>query len=121
MSGNTHNASRHIFADHALAYARQGYLVLPVRGTKQPSIKDFTRTRKYYELATNAPSQIKRWIAKFADHNIGLVPGPRLVVIDIETDPAPPVHSPGTRMQPSSATHVNENRPHRRRWLSPLL
>ncbi len=40
------------------------------------------------ELATNAPSQIKRWITKFADHNIGLVPGPRLVVIDIETDPA---------------------------------
>ncbi len=62
--------------------------MLPVRGTKQPSIKDFTRTRKYYELATNAPSQIQRRIAKFADHNIGLVPGPRLVVIDIETGPA---------------------------------
>ncbi len=67
--------------EHALALAKLGYRVFPV-GNKKPAIKDFSGRYQFYELATNAPCQITKWWTKKPNANIGIAPGPRLVVFD---------------------------------------
>jgi hypothetical protein len=72
--------------DHALALARRGYRVFPVL-EKKPALRDFSGRHTYYQLATDAPSLIKRWWTRRPYANLGVAPGPRLVVLDVEDGP----------------------------------
>jgi hypothetical protein len=73
--------------DSALAYAARGFRVFPVKD-KRPAIKDFTGALTFYQLASNAPCMIKRWWTKHPDANIGIAPGPDLVIFDPENKTA---------------------------------
>ena len=65
--------------EQALEYAKLGYRVFPVIN-KKPAFRK--RGSYFYELATNAPCQITKWWTKKPNANIGIAPGPRLVVFD---------------------------------------
>jgi len=71
-------------AEYALAYARLGWSVFPIRpGEKSPMLKTWEKFQK--EKATD--DQIKHWWKKWPDANIGLVTGfvSDLIVLDLDS------------------------------------
>jgi hypothetical protein len=67
--------------DHALALARRGFRVFPLKeNSKLPAIKDWPTK------ATTVEAQIRKW---WADHefNIGVATGQGLVVLDYDMKP----------------------------------
>src|SRR5690242_16673505 len=67
-------------AEAAVAYAEQGYFVLPLQpGGKAP------RTRRGFHDATNDVDIVRRWWEEQPDSNIGIVPGfSGHVVVDVD-------------------------------------
>ena len=65
--------------DYALAHARQGFRVFPLRpNDKRPAIA------KWPERATTEKETIEHWWIENPDYNIGVATGKGLVVLDID-------------------------------------
>lgn len=62
----------------ALAYAREGYRVFPVRTNKQPA------TARGFNDATTDTDQIRTWWADDGDYLIGIANGNGLLVMDVD-------------------------------------
>lgn len=79
LAADIPESSTERFVDHALAYARAGLSVLPLRA------RDKTPATKHgKDDASTDLDAISRWWARHPDHNIGIRPDAGLVVLDVD-------------------------------------
>lgn len=65
--------------DHALAYARRGWKVFPLKARGKTPL-----TTDGFQSATTDEAQIRAWWARWPDANVGIATGAGLVVLDFD-------------------------------------